>query len=70
MVPETPKRRVNNGVSVETTPKAIRGSDVSKPSIEFESPVLSRIKLTKGPTPANAGRKLSATNTIPSIKSG
>ena len=68
-VPETPNLRVIKGVSVETTPNAISGKEVSKPSIELESPVLSRIKLTNGPTPASAGRKLRATNTIPIIKS-
>lgn len=60
-----PKRFVNKGVSIEITPKAIRGNVVNKPNIAFERPVANLISSTKGPTPAIAGRKFRAINKIP-----
>jgi hypothetical protein len=62
-----PKRLVNRGVSIETTPKAKRGKAVSKPSMELDKPVLSLMVLTNGPTLANAGRRLTAINKMPAM---
>jgi hypothetical protein len=66
-VPPIPNRRVNNGVRVDTIPKAIRGNVVNNPKREFESPVALLISSIRGPTLANAGRRLIAMNRIPAI---
>jgi hypothetical protein len=64
-VPPIPNRLVNSGVREEIRPKAIRGSVVNRPSSPFERPVARRISSTSGPTPASAGRRLTAMNRIP-----
>src|SRR5690606_14330217 len=67
-VPPIPNRLVNNGVKVDTTPKAIKSKVVKSPNSELESPVSFRISSINGPTLANAGRKLIAIQRIPAIK--
>ncbi len=42
---------------------------MSKPSAALESPVAGRMRETKGPTLAMAGRRFRATRTMPTISS-
>lgn len=64
-VPPIPNCFVNNGVKAEITPKAITGKVVNKPNMPFERPVALLMSSIKGPTAANAGRKLIAMHSIP-----
>ena len=66
-VPPIPNRLVNNGVKVDTAPKAIKGRVVSNPNNELDKPVCTRISSIKGPTLAKAGRRLMAMNSMPAI---
>lgn len=62
-----PNRLVKSGVKVDKTPNAISGSVVSKPNIELDKPVASRIIAINGPTPDNAGLRLKPISIIPAI---
>src|SRR5690554_2098584 len=64
-----PKRLVNKGVIVETTPNAIKGKVVSRPNKVSESPTSSRIMSINGPILESAGLKFIDTNNIPTSKS-
>ena len=66
-VPPIPKRRVKMVVKEETIPKAIKGSVVNNPSMEFDRPVDALIWPTKGPRLASAGLKFMAIHKMPVI---
>jgi len=62
-----PNRLVKSGVNVDKIPNATNGSVVSKPNIELDKPVASRIIAINGPTPDNAGLRLKPISIIPAI---